>query len=80
MKKIMTCILAAVGAVLFGVGATSMTKKAVAFSVIGGADGPTSVFIAGKFGDRFWWMITIAGGLIIGLSIALFAFLVRKKK
>ena len=80
MKKGLTGVLAAVGAVLFGVGVTSMTKKAVAFSIIGGADGPTSVFIAGKFGDRFWWMITIAGGLIIGLSIALFAFLVRKKK
>ena len=80
MKKGLTGVSAAVGAVLFGVGVTSMTKKAVAFSVIGGADGPTSVFIAGKFGDRFWWMITIAGGVIIGLSIAIFAYLVRKKK
>lgn len=80
MKKILTGILAAVGAVMFGVGVTSMTKKAAAVTIIGKADGPTSVFIAGKLGDGFWWMITIAGGVIIGLSAALFAFWVRKKK
>lgn len=80
MKKILTGILAAVGAVMFGVGVTSVTKKAAAVTIIGKADGPTSVFIAGKLGDGFWWMITIAGGVIIGLSAALFAFLVRKKK
>ncbi len=80
MKKVLTGALAAVGAVIFGVGVTSMTKKAVAISVIGSADGPTSVFLAGKIGDGFWWMITIVGGLIVGLSAALFACLVRKKK
>ncbi len=79
MKKVLNVVLAAIGAGLFGVGVTSMTKKAVAYSVIGGADGPTSVFIAGKIGDRIWWTLMIAGGLIIGLSVALFAFLVRKK-
>ena len=80
MKKILTVLLAAIGAGTFCVGVTSMTKKAAAITIIGGADGPTSVFLAGKIGDGFWWMITIAGGVIIGLSIALFAFLVRKKK
>lgn len=80
MKKILTGILAAVGAVMFGVGVVSVMKKAAAVAIIGKADGPTSVFIAGKLGDGFWWMITIAGGVIIGLSAALFAFLVRKKK
>lgn len=80
MKKILTGILAAVGAVMFGVGVTSVTKKVAAVTIIGKADGPTSVFIAGKLGDGFWWMTTIAGGVIIGLSAALFAFLVRKKK
>lgn len=80
MKKILTGILAAAGAVMFGVGVTSVTKKAATVTIIGKADGPTSVFIAGKLGDGFWWMITIAGGVIIGLSAALFAFLVRKKK
>ncbi len=79
MKKVLNVVLAAIGAGLFGVGVTSMTKKAVAYSVIGRADGPTSVFIAGKIGDSVWWTLMIAGGLIIGLSVALFAFLVRKK-
>lgn len=80
MKKGFTVVLAAIGAGLFGVGITSLTKKAVAVSVIGGADGPTSVFLAGKIGGGVWWAMMIAGGMIIGLSAALFAFLVRKKK
>lgn len=80
VKKALTVLLAAIGAVTFGVGATSVTKKAVAISIIGGADGPTSVFLAGKVGDGFWWLLMIAGTAIIGLSAALFVFLVRKKK
>lgn len=80
MKKGLTIVLAAIGAGLFGVGVTSMTKKAVTYSVIGKADGPTSIFLAGKIGDGVWWALVMAGGLIIGLSVALFALLVRKKK
>ncbi len=80
MKKVLTVLLAAVGAMAFGMGVTFMTKKAVAVSFIGGADGPTSIFLAGKIGDGFWWMITVVGCIIMGLSVALFAFLVRKKK
>lgn len=80
MKKVLTVALAAVGAGLFGIGVTSMTKKAVTYSVIGRADGPTSIFLAGKIGDSVWWTLMIAGGVIFGLSAALFAFLVRKKK
>ncbi|MBD5451900.1 MAG: sodium ion-translocating decarboxylase subunit beta [Lachnospiraceae bacterium] len=80
MKKVLTGVLAAVGAVIFCVGVTSMTKKAAAITIIGGADGPTSVFLAGKVGDGFWWLLTVVGGLIIGLSVALFALLVRKKQ
>lgn len=79
IKKGLTGILAAVGAMIFGIGATSLTKKAAAISIIGGADGPTSVFIAGKIGDRFWWTMTIAGAVIIGLSVTIFAFLIKKK-
>ena len=79
MKKGLAVMLAAVGAAIFGMGVTAMTKKVAAVTIIGRADGPTSVFVAGKIGNGFWWMITIAGGLIIGLSVALFAFLVRRK-
>ncbi|MDE6913703.1 MAG: oxaloacetate decarboxylase [Lachnospiraceae bacterium] len=78
MKKVLTGVLAAAGAVIFGVGVTSRPKKAVAGSVIGAADGPTSIFLAGKIGGGFWWAVTIAGGMMIGLAAALFVFL-RKK-
>lgn len=80
MKKALAVLLAAVGAVIFGVGVTSVTKEAAAISIIGRADGPTSIFLAGKVGDGFWWMLTIVGAAVIGLSAALFEFLVRRKK
>lgn len=80
MRKILSGALAAVGAVMFGVGVTSMTKKAAAISIIGGADGPTSVFIAGKVGDGFWWLLTIVGGMIVAMSVALYVLLNRRNK
>lgn len=80
MKKGLAVLLAAAGAAIFGVGASAMKKKAAAITIIGSADGPTSVFLAGKIGDRFWWLMMLTGGLIIGLSAVLFTLLVRKKK
>lgn len=40
-----------------------------AISVIGGADGPTSVFIAGKVGTDFWIALIAAGIVIAGIAV-----------
>lgn len=54
-------------------------KKAVSVSIIGGADGPTSIFLAGKVGRNFFlgtyllWIFVI----LLGVAIVLF---IRKKK
>ncbi len=43
-----------------------MGKIASSISIIGGADGPTSVFIAGKVGSLFWLGLIGAGIVIVG--------------
>jgi Na+-transporting methylmalonyl-CoA/oxaloacetate decarboxylase beta subunit len=47
-------------------------KEAMSIGIIGGADGPTAVFVTG----RFPWEII----LLVVVSIALCAYLFRKKK
>lgn len=44
---------------------------ASAITVIGGADGPTSVFIAGKLGDNFWMGLIAAGIVLAGIIVFL---------
>lgn len=39
-----------VGVIIAGIGIFLKIKKNIAVSIIGGEDGPTSVFVAGKFG------------------------------
>ena len=54
-------------------------KKSVAISIIGGADGPTSIFLAGKLGVGFYlgtyliWLLVI----LLGVGIVIY---IRKKK
>lgn len=50
MKKWITAIIAIAGAITLACGIGLKVKKNTAVSIIGGADGPTSVFIAGKIG------------------------------
>lgn len=46
-------------------------KEAVSIGIIGGADGPTAIFVAG----RFPWEVVLLGFIVIGICIHLF----RKK-
>lgn len=77
MKKLLAGIMSAVGVVTLGVGVVSMTKKVITYSITG-ADGPTAVFVAGKFGNGFAWAITAVGTVLLGTACALFVS-VRKK-
>jgi oxaloacetate decarboxylase beta subunit len=76
MKKIIGSILTILG---MGITISSLIVKIkgqMAISIVGGADGPTSVFLAGKVGNGFF------AGFIVG--VVLFAvgifMLVRKNK
>lgn len=52
-------------------------KCNITMSIIGGSDGPTSIFIAGKVADDFFIKFILSGIGLVGLSILL--LLARKK-
>ena len=54
-------------------------KKSVAVSIIGGADGPTSIFLAGKVGAGFYWGTYLIWLLVILLGVGIVIY-IRKKK
>ncbi|MBR5598056.1 MAG: hypothetical protein IKW30_11700 [Lachnospiraceae bacterium] len=56
---------------------TYIVKKSVAVSIIGGADGPTSIFLAGKVGGSM--IIYLISLVIILIGVAILVYL-RKKK
>lgn len=54
-------------------------KQSVAISIIGGADGPTSIFLAGKVGAGFYWGTYLIWPLVILLGVGIVIY-IRKKK
>lgn len=54
-------------------------KKSVAISIIGGADGPTSIFLAGKVGAGFFWGTYLIWLLVILVAVGIVIY-IRKKK
>jgi len=74
MKKTLTIIMAVIGILLVAIGIHWKSKAAVAVSIIGGADGPTSIFLAGKIGDGF-----ILGTLLIGIVLLVAGVVIYKK-
>lgn len=81
MKKIIGITLIVVGIISTSIGGVTLfnVKPNVASSVaiIGGADGPTSIFIAGKMGAPRY------GAIIVGIAvfvIGLLLVLLKKKQ
>ncbi len=77
MKKTMAIILGVMGLVLAGFSAVLKWKKQMSVSIIGGADGPTSIFLAGKVGNDF-----SVAGIVVGILLLVIAglLMLRKKK
>ncbi len=77
MKKTMAIILGVMGLVLAGFSAILKWKKQMSVSIIGGADGPTSIFLAGKIGNDF-----SVAGIVVGILLLVIAglLMLRKKK
>ena len=73
MKK---WILLVPGILMVIAGIIMKIRKTASIAVIGGADGPTSVFVAGKLGDGF--ASGLAGAGVVLLLIGLWLF--RKGK
>lgn len=76
-KKMCIIIVAIVGVLAVIYGIITKTKAAASISIIGGADGPTSIFLAGKIGDGFSLTIIVVGAVIL---VAALLLLLRKRK
>lgn len=79
MKKVIGVILGILGSiVVIGTAwARFKSKAAYSVSIIGGADGPTSVFVAGKVGHLHKEAAAIVAGIVLIVAAVL---LLRKKK
>ena len=76
MKKILVIVAGIVGLIFVIIGAALQINNN-AISVIGGVDGPTSVFVATKLNSSSVSMFIVIG--VILLVAAIFFYLKRKK-
>lgn len=75
MKKWLGIMTGILGIVLTVTGIVLKQKENMAVSVIGGADGPTSIFIAGKLSrDMFIYIIIIGIILLILAGVIIYKF------
>ncbi len=75
MKKMIGVLLALTGTIMAAIGLWIKMKGQMSM-VIGGADGPTSIFIAGKVG-RGPLLIEIGAGIVLVLAGV---FMILRKK
>lgn len=71
MKKIVVILVGIIGVLLTIVGIVTKAKKAMSIAIIGGADGPTSIFLAGKLGADFSIGLIVIGLILVVLTIIL---------
>lgn len=84
LKKIITAIAAvlaaAVAVFLIIKGITMFTTQRASISIIGGADGPTSVFLAGKLGSSAGTGMVLTGAFLAAIVVIILSILIRKNK
>ena len=78
MKKALAIIIAAIGILVATIGIHWKSKAAVAVSIIGGADGPTAVFIAGKVGDGIIFGVIVVGIILVGIGMIVYRKISKK--
>lgn len=72
-----TALAAIVGFIAVCYGIYTNVKGASSISLIGGADGPTSVFLAGRINSGYSIIFMIAG--VLALLLALFLIIGKRK-
>lgn len=77
MKKKAALLLCVFGVIIVSANIVLKINDNISVSIIGGADGPTSIFLAGKVGEDFT-LLGIIVGLILIVSAAIL-FVQRKK-
>lgn len=76
MKKIIGITLTVIGIVTTAINLLLKVKGKMSVSIIDGADGPTSVFVAGKIGGTSTVIGIIVGIVLLTAGI----FMIAKKK
>lgn len=76
LKKVVGISTGIVGVLCIIIGGIMKEKENTAVSIIGGADGPTSIFLAGKFNGNAAILLMVAG--IVLLAAGGFAWFKRK--
>lgn len=71
IKKIIGMGAIVVGVIIAVIGIFLKLKNNIAVSIIGGKDGPTSVFFAGKLGDEPSILGIVVGILLVAVGIVL---------
>ena len=69
MSKILGMIGGVIGMLLVSWGIAMRTKENAAVSIIGGADGPTSIFVAAKLDESFIYLILAVGVVLIVAAV-----------
>lgn len=71
MRKILSIIGIMIGIMALIIGGAMKVIKPFTVSIIGGADGPTSVFLAGKVGSEVSGRLLIIGVVFLIFSVIL---------
>lgn len=71
MKKIIAGIAIMIGALMVAIGSVVKWKEGAAISIIGGADGPTTIFLSGRVGNDISVPMIIIGLIICAAGVGL---------
>lgn len=76
VKKVLGIIMGILGLVLVIIEILLKMEESMSISVIGGADGPTSIFLAGRIGGNISSLIIIVGVILMVIA----GFILFKRK
>ena len=72
MKKIILGIIGIIGSLLVLYGFFTRPKRVSSTTVIGGADGPTAIYVAEKVGNDFSIALIVIGVILVVIAVILF--------
>lgn len=76
VKKVLGIIMGILGLVLVIIEILLKMEESMSISVIGGADGPTSIFLVGRIGGNISILIIIVGVILMVIA----GFILFKRK
>ena len=78
MKKIISVIVIILGVIFVAIGVVAKVKESASIAIIGGADGPTSIFLAGRVGTGFSIGTILLGVIVIIIGIVIYKIIKKK--